>query len=62
VPTIATELFISQSTVRNDLASIYTKFDVHSQAELLAVLRRPPAEVQPRLRASSPANTAQLTG
>jgi DNA-binding CsgD family transcriptional regulator/PAS domain-containing protein len=40
VPTIARELFISQSTVRNHLASIYAKFDVHSQAELLALLRR----------------------
>jgi PAS domain S-box-containing protein len=44
VPTIARELFISQSTVRNHLASIYARFDVHSQAELLEVLRRPPSE------------------
>jgi DNA-binding NarL/FixJ family response regulator len=40
VPTIARKLFISQSTVRNHLASIYAKFDVHSQAELLEVVRR----------------------
>lgn len=46
VPTIARELFISQSTVRNHLASIYARFDVHSQAELLAVLRREPLDLQ----------------
>jgi DNA-binding CsgD family transcriptional regulator/PAS domain-containing protein len=40
VPTIARELFISQSTARNHLANIYARFDVHSQAELLEVLRR----------------------
>jgi DNA-binding CsgD family transcriptional regulator/PAS domain-containing protein len=51
VPTIARELFISQSTVRNHLASIYARFDVHSQAELLEVLRRPPADLQDRLHA-----------
>jgi DNA-binding CsgD family transcriptional regulator len=43
VPTIARELFISQSTVRNHLASIFRRFGVHSQAELLEVLRRPAA-------------------
>jgi len=43
VPTIARELFISQSTVRNHLAGIYARFDVHSQAELLEALRRAPA-------------------
>ena len=36
VPTIARELYISQSTVRNHLAAIFERFDVHSQAELLA--------------------------
>jgi DNA-binding CsgD family transcriptional regulator/PAS domain-containing protein len=46
VPTIARELFISQSTVRNHLAGIYAKFDVHSQAELLEALRRAPSELQ----------------
>jgi DNA-binding CsgD family transcriptional regulator/PAS domain-containing protein len=39
VPTIAHALFVSQSTVRNHLATIYAKFDVHSQAELLNLLR-----------------------
>jgi PAS domain S-box-containing protein len=42
VATIARELFISQSTVRNHLAGIYARFDVHSQAELLEVLRPAP--------------------
>ena len=52
VPTIARELFISQSTVRNHLASIYARFDVHSQAELLEVLRRPPSALQHHLRST----------
>ena len=46
VPTIARELFISPSTVRNHLGAIYARFEVHSQAELLEVLRRAPAELQ----------------
>lgn len=40
VPTIAEELFVSQSTVRNYLSEIFKKFGVHSQVELLARLRR----------------------
>ncbi|MFZ6005755.1 MAG: response regulator transcription factor [Actinomycetota bacterium] len=40
VPTIAQELFISQSTVRNHLAGIFERFGVHSQPELLAALAR----------------------
>lgn len=36
---IAGELFISQSTVRNHLSAIYQRFDVHSQVELLSLLR-----------------------
>jgi PAS domain S-box-containing protein len=39
VPDIATEMFISPSTVRNHLAAIYRKVGVHSQAELLAFVR-----------------------
>jgi PAS domain S-box-containing protein len=39
VPEIATEMFISPSTVRNHLAAIYRKVGVHSQAELLAYVR-----------------------
>ena len=45
VSTIADTLFISQSTVRNHLATIFKKFGVHSQAELLELLK--PA-AQPR--------------
>jgi DNA-binding CsgD family transcriptional regulator len=41
VSTIATEMFVSPSTIRNHLAAIYRKFGVHSQAELLAYVRRP---------------------
>jgi DNA-binding CsgD family transcriptional regulator len=41
VPTIAQELVVSQSTVRNYLSAIFEKFDVHSQAELLALLTKP---------------------
>jgi PAS domain S-box-containing protein len=39
VPTIARELFLSAGTVRNHLAAVFSLFDVHSQAELLALLR-----------------------
>jgi PAS domain S-box-containing protein len=39
VPDIARATFVSQSTVRNQLGTIYQKVGVHSQAELLALLR-----------------------
>jgi PAS domain S-box-containing protein len=39
VPTIASGLYLSQSTVRNHLAAIFQKFGVHSQTELLELLR-----------------------
>ena len=39
VPSIAKALFISQSTVRNHLTTIFKKFGVHSQPELLDLLR-----------------------
>lgn len=38
VPTIASALFVSQSTVRNYLSALFKRFGVHSQAQLLAVL------------------------
>jgi PAS domain S-box-containing protein len=38
VPTIARDLYLSQSTVRNHLSAIYRRLGVHSQAELLARL------------------------
>ena len=39
VATIAQDLFLSQSAVRNHLSEIFRRFDVHSQSELLALLR-----------------------
>jgi DNA-binding CsgD family transcriptional regulator/PAS domain-containing protein len=39
VPAIARKLFLSQSTVRNHLASVYWALGVHSQAELLSRLK-----------------------
>jgi DNA-binding NarL/FixJ family response regulator len=39
VPWIAADLFVSQSTVRNHLSSIFRKVGVHSQAELIRRLR-----------------------
>lgn len=38
VAMIASQLFVSQSTVRNHLATIFQRFGVHSQAELLELL------------------------
>jgi PAS domain S-box-containing protein len=40
VPTIAQEMFLSSSTVRNHLVAIFRKFGVHSQSELLLRLRQ----------------------
>lgn len=40
VSVIAAELYVSPSTVRNHLMTIFSKFGVHSQAELVAVFRR----------------------
>ena len=40
VSVMAAELHLSPSSVRNHLLTIFTKFGVHSQVELLAVLRR----------------------
>jgi DNA-binding CsgD family transcriptional regulator len=39
VPSIAADLFISQSTVRHHLSSIFAKVGVHSQDELIRLLR-----------------------
>jgi PAS domain S-box-containing protein len=39
VPSIASDLFVSPSTVRHHLSSIFSKFEVHSQAELIRHLR-----------------------
>jgi DNA-binding CsgD family transcriptional regulator len=42
VQTIAQELFVSESTVRNSLSTIFHKFGVHSKAELLKLLQSDP--------------------
>jgi PAS domain S-box-containing protein len=42
VPSIAGQLYVSPSTVRNHLATIFRKFGVHSQSALLELLRSPP--------------------
>ena len=39
VPAIADEMFLTQSAVRNHLSALYRKFGVHSQSDLLALLR-----------------------
>jgi len=39
VPAIAADLYVSQSTVRNHLSSIYAKLGVHSQVDLIRLLR-----------------------
>jgi len=39
VPTIARSLYLSASTVRNHLSSIYRKVGVHSQVELIEALQ-----------------------
>jgi DNA-binding CsgD family transcriptional regulator len=40
VPAIAEALFVSPSTIRNNLSDIFRIFDVHSQSELLSLLTR----------------------
>ena len=40
VPAIAQALFVAQSTVRNHLSGIFRKTGVHSQQELIMLLRR----------------------
>ena len=40
VAVIASELYISRSTVRNHLSTIYQRFGVHTQTELVVLLLR----------------------
>ena len=40
VSAIAADLFVSKSTVRNHLSSIYAKLGVHSQVDLIRLIRR----------------------
>src|SRR4029079_7238727 len=40
-PAIAASMFVSRSTVRSHLSAIFRAFAVHSQTELLALLRAP---------------------
>ena len=41
VPQIARAMFLSPSTVRNHLTAVFRKFGVHSQVELISVLKDP---------------------
>jgi DNA-binding CsgD family transcriptional regulator len=53
IPAIAASLYVSQSTVRNHLSSIYAKLGVHSQVDLIRLIRhgtKPPAAGQPAER------------
>jgi DNA-binding NarL/FixJ family response regulator len=55
-PSIATDLHLSQSTVRNHLSDIFRKLGVHSQQELLQLLRTAP-RVQARAAAGMEGRT-----
>jgi DNA-binding CsgD family transcriptional regulator len=46
IPAIAESMYISASTVRNHLSHVFTAFGVHSQSELLAVLRSDSADAE----------------
>jgi PAS domain S-box-containing protein len=46
VPQIAAAMYLSQSTVRNHLTSVFRKFGVHSQSDLLTLLRKASRHVQ----------------
>jgi DNA-binding CsgD family transcriptional regulator len=39
VPEIAKAMFLSPSTIRNHLTAVFRRFDVHSQGELISLIR-----------------------
>jgi PAS domain S-box-containing protein len=41
VPAIASAMFLSQSTIRNHLSAVFRKLGVHTQTELMALLKAP---------------------
>ena len=41
VPEIAREMYLSPSTIRNHLTAVFRRFGVHSQVELITLLKRP---------------------
>jgi PAS domain S-box-containing protein len=47
VPAIARQMYLSQSTVRNHLSTIFRKLGVHSQQELINLLRQPGSSGSP---------------
>ena len=54
VPSIARQLWLTQSTIRNHLYSVFRKLGVRSQQELIMLLRDIPP---PRQRGPTPAVT-----
>ncbi|HEX6493630.1 MAG TPA: LuxR C-terminal-related transcriptional regulator [Candidatus Dormibacteraeota bacterium] len=54
VPAIAEQMYLSQGTVRNHLSAVFRKVGVHSQQELIAVLR----DARRRQSASAPPGSA----
>lgn len=62
VPGIARTIFVSQSTVRNHLCSIYRKLAVHSQQELLELMQSGPGSVGRDARPWSQPRTAEAPG
>ena len=47
IPSIAASMYISASTVRNHLSRVFATFGVHSQSELLTLLRSGSGHVHP---------------
>jgi len=50
VPQIAEQMFLAPATVRNHLSSVYRKLGVHTQGELVALLRPPAPDPPPDSR------------